>query len=165
MKIENKQPDLLYLESVLVTTAENKNQDLFLPEDVYKSISSVRYKVVDIEHHAGEDDPDSEIIGTIGDAWFEDLDGKKIDSKEFKDMPIEFNIVAQAVIWKYLFESKVKEIIDRFEKNELFCSLECWFWQYDYALKDSKGSYKIIKRNKSTAALSKYLRVYGGNVS
>lgn len=162
MKIDNKQPDLLYLDCILVTTGPNSNTDFFLSEDVYNAINSVQYKVVDLEHHAGEDDPESQIIGTMGEAWFEDLSGQKIVTAKFEDMPNEFNIVTRAVIWKYLFESVANDLEQRFIDKKLYCSLECWFWKYDYALKQTDGSYTIIKRNKQTAALSKYLRFYGG---
>ena len=162
MDIDNKQIDLLYIESILISTGENLNEDLFLPLDIYNAISTIQYKVVDWEHHAGENDEKSEIIGTMGEAWFEDFKGNKLKSDSFDDMPAEFNIATKSVIWKYLFATRAQQIIDGFDDEELAISMEMWFSKYDYAIKQTNGQYKIIKRNKVTTSLSKYLKSNGG---
>lgn len=154
--IEHKQPDLLYLEPILASTGPNSNKQLFLPEELFAAINTPLFKPVDWEHHGDETDESTEIIGTITNAWFEDFDGKKIEATEFKDMPGEFNIVTNAVIWKYLFSKRAKLIEERYEDDDLWVSLEAWFTSYDYAIKDGED-YKIIKRNKTTASLDKYL--------
>jgi hypothetical protein len=145
----------------MATCGANLNKDFFAPQELFNAIKTPLFKPVDWEHHGDEEDDESEIIGTITAAWFEDLDGKKVEAESFKDMPAEFNVVTSAVIWKYLYAKRSKTIEERYENEELYCSLECWFSDYDYAVRED-SSYKIVKRNKTTAVLDKHLLQKGG---
>ena len=162
MDIKNKQPDLLYMQPILVTSGGNANKDFFIPQELFAALKTPLYKPVDWEHHADEDDDKTEIIGTIIDSWFEDLEGEKLKAEKFEDMPTEFNLVTNAAIWRYLFQTRAEEIEKRFEDDDLFVSMEAWFLDYDYVIKEGK-EFKVVKRNKSTAVLDKYLLSNGGN--
>ena len=48
------------------------------------------------------------------------------------------------------------------EGDKWFVSMECLFPSFDYALVDSQGNTKIVKREDASAFLTKHLRAYGG---
>ena len=162
MEIDNPQIDLMYIESILVTSGENSNQDFFIPEDLYEAISTPLHKPLDWEHHAKEDDPKREIIGTITNSWFEDLDGNKLEPEKFSDMPVEFNVATQSVLWKYLYNTRANEVQEGLNDSSLFVSMEMWFRKFDFVIKDS-DKYYVVANNKNTAFLKKHLLRFGGN--
>jgi hypothetical protein len=163
LQVDNRQLDVLYLESILISTGPNRNDDLFMPRDIYNAMSSIKFKPVDWNHNIGDDKDSSEVIGVLSDAWFETLKGQKIEPESFDDMPVEFNVATQAMIWKYYFENRADELLKGFDDKQYSVSMEMWFWKYDYALRQEDNTYKIVKRNKTTAALNKHLRIAGGD--
>jgi len=164
-KANPDQIDLYYLESILVSTVWNKNDDVFLPEPTW----AARHTPEDKQFNYMHDDDD--IIGHITGSYVEDFYGNLIpdDTPEDK-IPSEFNIVTQAVIYTARSNPETKErideIIDSIERGEgkWKVSMECLFPHFDYAaLNKETGEFKIIPRNESSASLSKHLRVYGGS--
>jgi hypothetical protein len=149
-----KQPDLLYMEDILVSTGSNLNDDVFLPEEVLDAVikrKSVALKPVNWEHNP------EDIIGTMFDSFITDLEGNKIEAQEgVKD----FHVVSLSVIWKAISEShfeRAQLIAQASEDNSLFVSMEAFFSDFDFLVGN-----QIIRRNEETNFLSTVLRANGG---
>jgi hypothetical protein len=175
--VNSVQPDLLYMDSVLVSTGQNKNDDVFLPAEMWAARATPILKPVDWEHNTGVElittalselkdakkiVADNQIIGVMYNSYATLKDGSVIDeaaaaSADFAP-PKEFDIVNQAVIYKSLFPRVAERIVKQAAAGELFVSMEAWFGGYDYKV----GS-KIVARNAQTSFLDSSLRAYGGN--
>lgn len=171
------QPDLLYMDSVLVSTGQNKNDDVFLPDEMWRARSSPILKPVDWEHNTGKEllgQPgvdlvderriieDSQIIGVMYNSFAATKNGTIIsDEQVLADefvIPEEFDIINQAVIYKYLYPKAAARIVRDANSGALFVSMEAWFTDYDYRVGN-----KIVARNEETAFLDNHLRANGGN--
>lgn len=169
------QPDLLFMDSILVSTGENKNDDVFLPEEMWKARNTPRLKPVDWEHETGSEVSEEEfsknprqvvagnqIIGVMYDTYVIDdanntISEDKVEASDFK-IPSSFHIVDQAVIYKGLYPKTAAKIEKGAKEGTLFVSMEAWFDNYDYLI----GT-RIVARNEETAFLDKNLRARGGN--
>jgi hypothetical protein len=169
------QPDLLYMRSLLVSTGANKNDDVFLPEEMWQARNTPKLKPVDWEHNTGRELSDEEmqerpdeiihgnqIIGVIYNTYATDGDGKVISDEHTKaddfKVPDDFHIVDEAVIYKALFPKSAAKIENGAARNELFVSMEAWFHDYDYLVGN-----KVVARNEETAFLDRSLRANGGD--
>lgn len=167
---QHEDPDLLPMESVLVSTGQNLNDDVFVKEELWKARATPILKPVNWEHNSGFeiDDPDekrvvkdNQIIGVTCDYYVMDNDGNIIDESKVanaSDLPDKFHIVNKDLIWKYLFPKASAKLLKASKNKKLFVSMEAWFRDYDYLV----GS-KIIARNEETAFLDKFLRCNGGD--
>jgi hypothetical protein len=171
------QPDLLFMRSVLVSTGENKNDDVFLPEEMLNARSTPVLKPVDWEHNTGREltpeeqaeNPgkvvvDNQTIGVMYNAYVIDenkevIDEARISASDF-EIPNSFHIIDEAVIWKALYPSVARRIEEGAAKGTLFVSMEAWFTDYYYLV----GS-KVVARNEQTAFLDRSLRANGGSGS
>ena len=171
------QPDLLYMKSVLVSTGSNLNDDVFLPDEMWKARGTPVLKPVDWEHNTGrelnddeqKENPgkvviDNQTIGVMYNAYVMDSDGKIINETEasasdFK-IPDKFDSIDEAVIWKGLYPSVASRVEKGAAENKLFVSMESWFSNYDYLIGN-----KIIARNEETAFLDNSLKANGGTGS
>ncbi len=171
------QPDLLYMKSVLVSTGQNKNDDVFLPEEMWAARHTPVLKPVDWEHNTGSEiilsaneelaNPKeivrgNQIIGAMYNSYVADKDGviiseSKANADDF-EIPQEFDIINEAVIYKYLFPKVSERIVSQASSNGLFVSMEAWFNSFDYRLGN-----KIIARNEDTAFLDAHLKSNGGD--
>jgi chemotaxis protein histidine kinase CheA len=160
-KAENKeQIDLYYLSSVLVSTGWNKNDDVFDPQETWAARNTPEDKQFNFMHD------ESDIIGHITGNYVVDFDGNPLE-EDVKDTPSEFNIITTAVLYTSWGDAKLKErmneIIEEIKEGDnWFVSMECLFPDFDYALMDSQGATKVIKREEASAFLTKHLRSYGG---
>ena len=157
---ENKdQIDLHYLESVLVSTGWNKNDDVFLNEATWSARNTPEDKQFNFMHD------ENDIIGHITGSYVLDKNGKSVADDE--TMPEEFDIITQAVIYNSWIEPENRErmskIIAEIEKGEWFVSMECLFSGFNYALTGSDGKKTLLARNEESAFLTKHLRAYGGS--
>lgn len=170
------QPDLLYMKSVLVSTGKNANDDIFLPDEMWKARATPKFKPVDWEHNTGRElldnalgelkdkkkiVEDNQIIGVMCNSYVCDKSGNVIAEELAKAsdfvMPTDFDIINEAVIFKYLFPKASARIIKDASEDRLFVSMEAWFGTFDYRLGN-----KIVARNNDTVFLDKYLRANGG---
>ena len=155
---QNKdQMDLYYLESVLVSTGWNKNDDVFDAQETWAARNTPEDKQFNFMHN--EDD----IIGHITGSYVVDQDGNRLNQEE---KPDQFDIVTQAVLYTSWSGEEKRErmnnIISEIEEGKWFVSMECLFPAFDYALQSSEGETKVIQRNEASAFLTKHLRAYGG---
>ena len=171
------QPDLLFMRSLFVSTGENKNDDVFLREEMWQARSTPVLKPVDWEHNTGREltpeeqaeNPgkvvvDNQTIGVMYNTYVIDenksvISENRISASDF-EIPSNFHIVDEAVIWKALYPSVAKRIEEGAAKGTLFVSMEAWFTDYYYLV----GS-KLIARNEQTAFLDRALRTNGGSGS
>ena len=159
---QEKQEDLYYLDSVLVTSSWNKNDDVFTKGEVWAAKSSPENKPFNIEHD------EQKIIGHITGNWPIDDSGAILPSDTPREqLPDVFHIVTSSVVYKHWTDPELilrtQEMIDSIEAGEKFVSMECLFTDFDYALKSNDGSMHTLARNEESAFLTKHLRAYGGD--
>ena len=157
---ENKdQIDLFYLESVLVSTGWNKNDDVFDPQETFAARTTPEDKPFNFMHD------EKDIIGHITGNRVVDFAGNAI--AEEQDTPSEFNILTTAVIYKEWSDvdqrQRIQKILAEIEEGKWFVSMECLFPNFDYALVDKEGGTRVVPREESSAFLTKHLRSYGGS--
>lgn len=150
--------DLYFFDAILASVGTNSNGDVFLPEEIYAARNTPVLKQVNYMHN------EKDIIGTIFDSVLLDVAGNTIVDES--QVPNIKDIVTRAVIWSQWsdpdLQKRLDKVIAQIENGSLFVSMECLFNEFDYML--VKGSEtKIVKRNKETAFLTKYLKWSGGS--
>lgn len=149
-------PDLMYGSAILVSTALNKNDDVFLPDETWKA------RATPIHQPYNDDHVEEDIIGHIIASRVLDSDDKLVVLKDGETPPVFFNIEVDFVVYKGIFPAIAKEIAEKGPKGQKFVSMEAKFNDFDYALIESSKDIKIYARNEETAFLTKYLKAYGG---
>lgn len=150
--------DLYHISSILASVNENKNDDWFLPEEIWAARETPIYKQVNDGHN------EKNIVGVITGTTILDNEGKQVLNES--EIPNIKDIVSHAVIWSYWeddgLKSRFSQIVEDIENGTLFVSMESLFKNFDYMMiKDGQKS--IVKRTKETSFLTKYLRIYGGS--
>lgn len=158
---ENKdQFDLYYLQSILVSTGWNKNDDVFLPDSTWAARRTPEDKQFNFMH-----DEDI-IIGHITGCHVVDKNGVIIDDNQ-EQAPEDFDIITKAVLYNSWTKEenveRMRKLISEIKEGKWYVSMECLFAGFDYALQDESGQGKILAREESTAFLTKHLRSYGGD--
>jgi len=158
---ENKdQRDLFYLESILVSTMWNKNDDVFLPKPTWAARNTPEDKQFNFMHD------ENDIIGHITGSYVLTKDGKAVSDETDAQMPDDFDIVTQAVLYNSWMETDNRErmevILEEIAEGKWYVSMECLFAGFDYALIDPEGGAKVLTRDEASAFLTKHLRAYGG---
>lgn len=151
------QVDLYYLNSVLVSTGWNKNDDVFDPAETWAAKDTPVDKQFNYMHN------ESDIIGHITGSIIVDKNGIKIESEE---QPSEFDIITSAVVYKSWSDPELRErmltLIQEIDEGKWAVSMECLFSDFDYSVIDANGDIKVVARNEESSFLTKHLRVYGG---
>jgi hypothetical protein len=155
--------DLYYVQSILVTSSWNKNDDIFDKEEIWAARNTPEDKPTNLEHD------ENTIIGHIVSNWSITDDGILIDNNTpIENLPERFHIVTGSVIYKAYTNPELKErtsrLIAEIENGTKYVSMECMFKGFDYGLiNESTGEYKVLSRSDETSFLTKYLRSYGGS--
>ena len=151
------QIDLYYINTVLVSTGWNKNDDVFAAEEAW----AARDTPVDKQFNYMHDE--SDIIGHITGSTVVDENGTKIETE---DPPEKFDIITSAVLYKSWSDPELRErmsqIVSEIEEGKWAVSMECLFSDFDYSVVSPDGEMKVVARNDESAFLTKHLRVYGG---
>lgn len=154
--------DLYYVQSILVSSSWNKNDDIFTKEEVWTAKRTPEDKPTNLEHN------ESLIIGHIVANWPITDDGQLLDENiELDQLPEKFHLVTGSVIYRAFSTPELKEraekLIAEIEAGTKYVSMECMFGGFDYGLiNKTTGEYKILSRSNETAFLTKHLRAYGG---
>lgn len=154
--------DLYYVQSILVSSSWNKNDDIFDKKEVWIAKNTPEDKPTNLEHD------ENIIIGHITSNWPITEEGILIDENtQVEDLPEKYHILTGSVIYKSFTNPELKDrsdkLIAEIQDGTKYVSMECFFKGFDYGLiEKNTGSYKILSRNNDTAYLSKYLRSYGG---
>lgn len=158
---ERKSFDLYYLNALLFSSLWNDNDELFLPSETWYARNTVTDKPFNFEHECDD------IIGHTTSSFTIDGDSNKItDDIKVDELPSLIHVISQAVLYKCWSKADKQERMDKILQEipdgKWFVSVECLFPDFDYALKDKDGQYKIIARNQKTSFLTKYLRLFNG---
>ena len=154
--------DLYYVQSILVSSSWNKNDDIFTKEEVWAAKKTPEDKPTNLDHD------ENMIIGHIVSNWPITTEGVLIDElTPLENIPEKFHIITGSVIYKSYMGEELKErsnkLIAEIEDGTKYVSMECMFKGFDYGLIDiTTGDYKILSRSEETAFLTKHLRAYGG---
>ena len=154
--------DLYYVQSILVSSSWNKNDDVFDKAEVWKAKSTPEDKPTNLEHD------EDQIVGHIVSNWPVDVKGNIIpDNTDVEDLPEKFHILTGSVIYRNFTNPELRDranaLIDQIKDGTKYVSMECYFDNFDYGLiNKSTGEYKVLERNNNTAYLTKHLRSYGG---
>ena len=161
---ENKnQVDLYYLKSILASVGWNKNDDVFDPMETWKAKSTPEDKQFNYMHD------EKDIIGHITSAYVADENGNRIDDiNQNSQLPVYFDVVIGSVLYTSWSDPKLKarmqDVIKDIENGDTWhVSMECLFPAFDYALIDSNNQTKVVRREETSAFLTKHLRAYGGS--
>ena len=142
---EEKQGDLQYIRSILVSAGTNKNGAHFLPSEMMRAHNTIVNKAIDIEHD------ESKVIGHIYEAAFLFKDGEQFDPtkilaeyEELSNDPdsLDIDICVAGVIHKMRFPELAEEI----SAGEWKVSMECYFKDFDIKIGDT-----IITRDEAKA--------------
>ena len=161
---DEKQGDLRYIRSVLVSAGTNKNGAHFLPSEMMKAHSTIINKAIDIEHD------EERVIGHIYDCAFVYKDGEQFDPgqvlgeyAEAGQDPegLDIDIVIAGVIHKMRFPEIADEISDGVWK----VSMECFFRDFDIKIGET-----IISRQEAESLgydpqdlIGGFVKVMAGN--
>jgi hypothetical protein len=154
--------DLYYVQSILVSSSWNKNDDIFDKAEIWLAKDTPEDKPTNLEHD------ESVIIGHITSNWPISDNGEILDpNTDLALLPEKYHILTGSVIYRGFSNPVLKEraekLIAEIEAGSKYVSMECFFKGFDYGLIDkSNGSYKILERNENTSYLTKFLRSYGG---
>lgn len=153
--------DLYLTQSILATTSWNKNDDIFSLEDTWAARATPINKPTNIGH------VEAELVGHMTDTWCIDASGKVIANDTLVDeLPDMFHLCNSAVIYTHWQDEALKtrtaDLIQQIEAGQKYVSMECFFSNFDYGVKSSSGEFHVVKRDKSSAFLTKHLRAYGG---
>lgn len=154
--------DLYYVQSILVSSSWNKNDDVFDKTEVWAAKNTPEDKPTNLEHD------ENLIIGHITSNWPISDSGELLDNDiVMEDLPEKYHILTGSVIYRGFSNPELKEraekLISEIEAGTKYVSMECYFKGFDYGIVDKvSGSYKVLARDENTAHLTKYLRAYGG---
>jgi hypothetical protein len=153
--------DLYYVQSILVTSNWNKNDDIFDAPEVWAARKTPEDKPTNLEHD------EKTIVGHIVSNWAIDEAGQILDeTMASDDLPSKFHIITGSVIYRAFtdpeLKSRAENLIQQIENGQKYVSMECYFKGFDYGLRDAQGNLKVVARNQDTAFLTKHLRAYGG---
>ena len=153
------QSDLYYIDSVLVTTCWNNNDDVFDKNQVWSARKTPEDKPFNLEHD------EHDILAHITGNWVIDDSGNILDDSEEK-LPDTYHIVTSSVMYKHWTDPELivrtYKLIESIEAGEKFVSMECLFNDFDYAIKAEDGAMHTLARTAESAFLTKHLRAYGG---
>tara|TARA_R110000824_G_scaffold211640_5_gene397561 strand:+ start:1554 stop:3020 length:1467 start_codon:yes stop_codon:yes gene_type:complete len=157
------QLDLHYVNTVLVSTGWNRNDDVFDVQETWLARKTPEDKPFNYEHNP------SDVIGHITSNHVIDDYGSVVDdSVPIESLPNKFHIVTSGVLYRQLssrdpeLAERMEEIIQGIKNGEWFVSMEALFSDFDYALIKPDGFEKVIGRSEESAFLTKHLRSYGG---
>lgn len=155
--------DGLYpVDSILVSTVWNKNDDVFDKVEAWMARNSPVDKPTNMNHDQ------KIIVGHMIHSTVIDNDGNLIaDDTPIDSLPDLYHIVDSAVIYAK-FDDKdmqkiVYDLIHNIEDGKIYVSMECFFRNFDYAIQQENGEIVYLERSEGTAFLTKHLRIYGGS--
>ena len=155
--------DLYYVQSILVSSSWNKNDDIFDKAEVWAAKNSPEDKPTNLNHD------ENTIVGHITSNWPITEDGVLIDKDTpVENLPSKFHILTGSVIYKSYqgdeLKARTASLIEEIEQGSKYVSMECYFQDFDYGVTDkASGEYKVIARSEDTSHMTKYLRAYGGD--
>ncbi len=133
---DEKQNDLQYIRSILVSAGTNKNGAHFMPSEMLKAHNTVVNKAIDLEHD------EEKVIGHIYECAFLHKDGEQFDPNQLIAEAeeagtnlddLDLDIVIAGVIHKMRFP----ELADEISSGDWKVSMECYFKSFDIKIGDT----------------------------
>ncbi len=133
---DEKQNDLQYIRSILVSAGTNKNGAHFMPSEMLKAHNTVVNKAIDLEHD------EEKVIGHIYECAFLHKDGEQFDPNQLMAEAeeagtnleeLDLDIVIAGVIHKMRFP----ELADEISNGDWKVSMECYFKSFDIKIGDT----------------------------
>jgi hypothetical protein len=155
--------DLYPIHTILVTTGWNKNDDIFTKGETWIARFTPEDKPFNIGH-----DPRQNIGHITANTVVDDDLAVVAADSAFDDVPDKFHILTSAVIYRHInsrdeaLEAEAAALIESIQKGDWYVSMECLFAGFDYGVTYASGEHEIVRRDQSTAFLTKHLRVHGG---
>lgn len=158
------QIDLFYLETLLVSTGSNLNDDFFSVKDTWLARATPEDKPFNYEHNS------EDIIGHITDCYAVDNNLKPIpNDTDIASLPAKLHLLTKAVLYKMptIEDKKIRmeKIIAEIGEKKWFVSMEALFKGFDYfvvAKNQELSTGSIKERTEDTAWMTKHLRAFGG---
>lgn len=166
--------DLFRLDAVLASVGWNKNDDIFDRYETWNARETPEDKQFNYMHD------EKDIIGHITKSYILDDKDNRIDSiNDLSELPEFFDVIMGSVLYKTWSDETLKNRMDKIiaeiqdsdpvksseesEKKQWYVSMECLFPAFDYQLIHANGKIENVRRNESSAFLTKYLKAYGGS--
>lgn len=164
--------DLFGLDAVLASVGWNKNDDIFDRYETWNARTTPEDKQFNFMHD------EKDIIGHITKSYIMDYEGNRLDnSLSLSQLPELFEVVMGSVLYRTWSDENLKARMDSIianitrdktqasdeEDGDWHVSMECLFPAFDYMLIDQRGKAEIVKRNETSAFLTKHLRAYKGS--
>lgn len=170
--IENTTDDVMPFSSLLVTDLWNRNDDVFTTREIVQSYNTAKYKPINWMHR-GSEDRENETIGVMINSDLitgsvtelrpltEDIGEQFLQDKTSGNVHIK----QDGLIWSAYFPSYAASIERGIENRDLYVSMECFFDDFGYAMRENENSEKtlFLERNPSNSYMSDKLRAYGGS--
>lgn len=154
--------DLFKVNSILVSTVWNLNDDVFTKVPVWAARKTPNFKPTNIDHD------EKQLVGGIIETLPIDENLKLIpDDTAIADLPDVYHLLVASVIYRHwqdpALTERATELIRAIEAGDKFVSMECLFRGFDYGVVTPDGTNHILARSEDTAFLTKHLRAYGGD--
>jgi hypothetical protein len=154
--------DLYFVDSILVSTGMNGNDDTFSPAELWKARKTPMFKPINIEHW------NNAVVGCIARTWVMDWDLKNeiATGTALANIPDHFHIACESALFRSCsgdLGAAINELIVSIQAEEKAVSMEVFFDDYDFALCDDDDNIEIIARNDDTWFLTWSLRAWGGS--
>ena len=122
--------DLYYVQSILVSSSWNKNDDIFDKTEVWLARKTPEDKPTNLEHD------ENLIIGHITSNWPMTEDGSIIaETTPMESLPEKYHILTGSVIYRSFSSPELKDraenLIAEIELGNKFVSMECFFKGFD----------------------------------
>jgi hypothetical protein len=154
--------DLYFVDTILVSSNMNKNDDYFSASEVWRARGTPVHKPTNIGHDMNQ------ICGHMTRSWVLTPGKRQIipNSRSEADLPGLIHLACSAVIYRDLgtfYQEAVSNLIVQIEADEMAVSMEAHFNDFDYALlNESEGTLNVVARNEQTAWMTGLLRIFGG---
>lgn len=161
--IAEKQQDLYYMNSVLVSAGWNKNDDVFSTSALWAARNTPLQKPFNYMHD------ETDIIGHMTGSIVMTEDGSVLQegTTTEENLPERLDIVTSSVIYKSWSDldmrMRIASLISEIDEGKWSVSMECAFSDFDYAIVTPDGQDKVLQRSENSSFLTKHLRAYGGS--
>lgn len=151
--------DLHICSAILASSNCNKNDDLFLKEELYAARFTPSHKPFNYMHD------ETDVIGHIIANSLVDADYNLLsDDVKVDELPELFHILTHAVLYKNWSDDELQERMNNIISTlaNRYVSMEARFPNFDYGLEKGENKFEIIQRTEATAHMTKFLRIFGG---
>ena len=153
--------DLKFIECVLTTAGQNRNDDVFLPVELWMAKATPTHKACNLQHDDGQ------VVGHMLSARAVDGDFKDVpEDTPVDDLPADLQLVVGTVLYakwsSAARQERMDTLLEEIGTGTWACSMEVMFSRHDFLLSAPNGATEVVTRSEATAHMSKSLKCYGG---